>query len=271
LSVYLVNGELSNFIPVSDRGLHYGDGIFETLVAKEGRLQFWDQHMDRLLTGCKRLQLPDPDIALISHETQLLLANHAKSSHQVVKIILTRGSGQRGYRPPVPANMTRIICLLPYPDYPDDYWTTGVRITVCRTRLACNRRLAGIKHLNRLEQVLAHTEWDDPDIVDGVMLNNDQYVIEGTMSNLFWVSNGQLYTPDLSECGVEGVIRNHVIGLAKELQLPVRIGHYFIEDLFAADEVFITNSVHGIWPVRQIDQIQLNVGPRTQQLMKPLA
>ena len=270
MSVYLVNGEISDQVPITDRGLQYGDGVFETLTVIEGNPQLWDAHMQRLLAGCKRLHIPEPDLELIRQEVQRLLTNNSSPSKQIIKIIITRGSGQRGYRPPDPVLPTRIIALLPFPDYPNNYWTAGVKITICKTRLACNRRLAGIKHLNRLEQVLAHTEWDDPEIIDGIMLNNDQYVIEGTTSNLFWVNQGQIYAPDLSECGVEGVMRNHVIKLAKELQLSTNIGHYFIEDLMAADEIFLTNSVHGIWPVRQVDEYKLQPGPITQKLMSAL-
>lgn len=266
MSLFLVNGKASNNILVSDRGLQYGDGVFETLKIRAGTIQFWKQHMARLQRGCERLLIPLPDIELL-HTEATQLVNKNNNNEAVLKIIITRGSGQRGYKPPLITDPTRIVALYPLPAYPESYWQNGVKITICKTRLACNRRLAGIKHLNRLEQILASSEWEESDIVDGVMLDNDEHVIEGTLSNIFWSSGGNVYTPDLAQCGVEGIMRQHVLGLAKKLALMVSIGHYFIEDLLSADEIFITNSIHGIWPVRLIDQYAFNPGPVTKQLM----
>jgi 4-amino-4-deoxychorismate lyase len=132
--------------------------------------------------------------------------------------------------------------------------------------------LAGIKHLNRLEQILARAEWDNNDTIDGIMLNNDHHIVECTMSNVFWVSRNQLCTPDLSQCGVEGVMRANVLRLAKELQLSINIGYFSIEDLLVADEVFITNSVFEICPVRTIgsQEIRRGWGPVTNKIVKLL-
>lgn len=267
MSDFLINGKATDQISVTDRGLHYGDGVFETLKVQSGSLQHWREHMARLQMGCQRLQLPPPDITVLKSEAEQLINQRGNSGNAILKIIITRGSGQRGYKLPVPQEPTRILAIHPFPDYPQSYWTHGVKMVICKTRLACNRRLAGIKHLNRLEQILASSEWEDSEIVDGVMLDKDQHVIEGTMSNLFWVHEDKLCTPDLSECGVEGVMRKQILQLAKELQLPVMIGHYFIEDFLSADEILITNSIYGIWPVRQIDQYEFNPGSKTKQLM----
>ena len=267
MSLVLVNGENSTQILVTDRGLHYGDGVFETLKIQSGVIQYWEQHMARMRTGCDRLGIALPDNGLLLAEAAQLINQYGDDRDAVIKIIITRGSGPRGYKPGVNTDPTRIIALYPFPNYSESHWVIGVKITICKTRLACNRRLAGVKHLNRLEQVLASTEWQDNDIVDGLMLDKDEHIIEGTLSNLFWVIEGKLYTPDLSECGVEGVMRKLVLQLAEKLRITVIIGHYFIEDLFSADEIFITNSIHGIWPVRQIDQYSFNPGPVTQQLM----
>ncbi|MGD8570194.1 MAG: aminodeoxychorismate lyase [Gammaproteobacteria bacterium] len=272
MSYYLINGKTGDQFPVADRGLHYGDGVFETVKVQGDTLCLWRDHMARLVNGCERLCLPKPDTGLLETEARQLLqtadGQALSVEKQVLKIIVTRGSGQRGYRLPDPCRPTRIVALYPYPDYPAELWSKGVRLTLCMTRLACNRALAGIKHLNRLEQVLARSEWDDEGIVDGIMLDQQAHVIETTMSNLFFVKNGMLLTPDLSDCGVAGVMRNQVLRLAEQLQRPVQIGHYFTEDLWSADEIFITNSVHGIWPVRQInEQPQLEPGPVTRQFM----
>ncbi|WP_455365498.1 aminodeoxychorismate lyase [Kaarinaea lacus] len=267
MSFVLVNGEDSDRIFVTDRGLQYGDGIFETIRIKSGTVQHWRQHMSRLQRGCERLGISIPEIESLHAEAMQLITRYGKERDAVLKLIVTRGSGPRGYKPSATAEQTRIIALYPFPNYPENYRKYGVKITICKTRLACNRRLAGVKHLNRLEQVLASSEWQDNDIVDGVMLDKDEHVIEGTLSNIFWVAKGKLYTPNLEGCGVEGVMRNLVLCTAGELQKTVTIGHYFIEDLLSADEIFITNSIHGIWPVRQIDQYSYEPGPITKQLM----
>ena len=253
---------------IFDRGLQYGDGIFETLIAQDGRLQFWDRHMARLYLGCQRLKISEPDPKLLETEISQLLNN--KNTRQIIKIIITRGSGQRGYQIPVNSQPMRCIACYPAPNFPNDFYTKGVYLTVCQSTLANNPLLAGIKHLNRLEQVMARSEWDNPDIVDGIMLNNDQLVIETTSANVFWVRSQQLFTPELDQCGVAGVMRRQVVELAKELQIPCSIGHFGIEDLWSADEIFITNCVRGVWPVRQIDQRHWHIGTVTRQIMSAL-
>jgi len=264
----MINGVVTDQLTVFDRGFQYGDGVFETLIAENGHLQFWNKHIDRLNNGCQRLKIIVPDPKVLEAEIHQLLNNDV--SRQIVKIIITRGSGMRGYQFQANSSPTRCIARYPAPAYPTDYYTQGVYLTVCQTRLACNPTLAGIKHLNRLEQVLARNEWDNPDIVDGIMLNNDQLVVETTSSNVFWVTGQHLYTPDLDQCGVAGVIRQQVLELAKELQISCTIGHFGIEEMMSGDEIFITNCVHGVWPVRQIDQRQWRIGTVTRQITSAL-
>ena len=272
MSYYIINGELTDQISVEDRALNYGDGVFETLVIKDGQAQHWDEHMDRLERGCRQLRISVPDKELLAEELQQLLAQQAsiRSEKRVVKIIISRGVGKRGYKPPQETKVTRILGVFPFPNYPQQYFEEGVKITVCRTPLSCNPVLAGIKHLNRLEQVMAQDEWGDSNIVDGIMLNSDQQVIECTMSNLFWVTNNQLFTPDLSNCGVEGVTRTNILQLAKELQIHVIIGYFGMKEILKADEIFITNSVFGILPVSVVDDQQKQPGPITRKLMNEL-
>jgi len=267
----MINGDLSEYVSVQDRGLHYGDGVFETLVVEKGKLQHWPEHMLRLASGCKRLNIEMPDVALLKSEVEHLLdLQSARDSKHVVKIIVTRGIGQRGYKPPQSSKVTRIISLHPYPAYPALYFTEGVKITVCSIPLSCNPVLAGVKHLNRLEQVIAQSEWDDPEIIDGIMLNSDQEIIECTMSNIFWVTNNQLFTPDLSNCGVEGVTRSIILRLAEELQILTTIGNFMMKDLLAADEIFISNSVFGVYPVKSVGDSQKQPGSITKLFMSKL-
>lgn len=263
----LINGVPSDQLATTDRGLQYGDGLFETIAVRHGEPQLWDLHMTRLQQGCKALCLPMVDIQLLNAEAQRV-CRHATNA--VLKIILTRGSGGRGYQVQEAVEPTRILSVHPCPDYPEEYSKQGIRVRFCNLRLARQPALAGIKHLNRLEQVLARQEWQDPDIVEGLLRDSHDEVIEGVMSNLFMVRAGKLFTPDLTHCGVAGVMRERVMRLAESLGLMVHIQALVEQDLYGADELFVTNSLIGIWPVRQLEQRPFPVGPVTQQLQQLL-
>jgi 4-amino-4-deoxychorismate lyase len=246
-----IDGASVDVIEATDRGLQYGDGLFETIAVLQGKPQLWSRHMDRLRAGCRRLALPLPSSDLLLQEAteEIGLADRA-----VLKILITRGSGGRGYRPPSIAAMRRIVAVYPWPAYPSSYWTDGVCLRYCRTPLGMNAALAGMKHLNRLEQVLARAEWTDPDIAEGLMLDTSGNLIEGTMSNLFLWRRGELLTPELSRCGVAGVMRGFVLDKASALGLKTRIERLLPSDLEQAEAVFLSNSVVGIWPVRRIEE-----------------
>jgi 4-amino-4-deoxychorismate lyase len=245
-----INGVAVDCVDASDRGLLYGDGLFETMAVRNGRASSWSRHMARLLAGCARLGIPAVDTVQLAHEADELLAG---IGHGVLKVIVTRGSGGRGYRVPETVAPRRILQLHPWPDFPPAAEESGVAVRLCTTRLCHNPLLAGIKHLNRLEQVLARREWDDPKIVEGLLLDVDGRLIEGTMSNLFLVRGQSLLTPDLRRCGVAGIMRSVILEQAKRLSLPVKICALDMEDLLAAEEVFLCNTLIGIWPVIAID------------------
>jgi 4-amino-4-deoxychorismate lyase len=181
-----------------------------------------------------------------------------------LKIIVTRGSGGRGYKQPDPIQPTRVLSLHPFPEYPPRYWTDGISARVCQTRLGANPALAGIKHLNRLEQIIARAEWQDNQIQEGLMLCADGFVIEGTMSNVFLIKDRKLYTPDLSQAGIAGIIRGLVLSCGHGINTTVT--RITIDDLLNADELFVCNSVIGIWPVRLMENRPIPVGPITLQL-----
>jgi 4-amino-4-deoxychorismate lyase len=264
----LVNGEPADVIPASDRGLLYGDGVFETIAISDGRPQHWPRHMHRLHAGCARLGIQPLESALLAAEAESIIND---TDHGVLKLIVTRGSGGRGYRVPEAVACTRIMQLHPWPDYPAACSQEGVRIRLCETRLGRNPALAGIKHLNRLEQVLARQEWDDADIREGLLLDTDGSLVEGTMSNVFIISDGVLMTPDLSQCGVAGIMRTLVLELAEQQGLDPRIVPVGQEALVRADEVFLTNSLIGIWPVIALDETTWRKGGITMQLQKQLS
>ncbi|MGB9670977.1 MAG: aminodeoxychorismate lyase [Halothiobacillaceae bacterium] len=230
-------------LPLTDRGLHYGDGLFETMAVQEGRVRLLDLHLARLARGAARLAIPLADAEGL---VAALTTEAGAMGEGVLKLILTRGSGGRGYLPPDAS--TPSLILQRYPPVAVE-GQEGVTVRLCELRLARQPYLAGLKHLNRLEQVLARAEWRDPAIAEGVMLDSEGLLVEGVASNVFLVREGRLLTPLLDQCGVAGVMRAHVMQRAASLGLAVQETRLVLDDLMAADEVFLTNSLHGIRPV----------------------
>jgi 4-amino-4-deoxychorismate lyase len=263
----LIDGRRAGTLDASDRGLQYGDGLFETLAVVNGRAALWDEHMRRLQQGCARLGIPAPATATLHDEAGELCSELERG---VLKIIVTRGSGGRGYRPPDAPVPRRLISVHPYPDYPHRFWYEGVAVRICRTRLGVQPALAGLKHLNRLEQVMARAEWTDPEIAEALMLSHNDRLIEGTVSNVFAVVDGELWTPALDDAGVEGVMRAHVLDLANKMDVTVRETMMDMATLDAASEVFLTNSVIGLWPVRAVGDRALTPGPYAAELLSRL-
>ena len=267
--MYLLNGETKHCIEFSDRGFQYGDGLFETIEVLNGIPVFLNQHFQRLSKGCEKLLIPMPDIDIIRKEA-FQLAQSSVSKQAVLKLIVTRGSGGRGYRQPETIHPTRLFSLHPYPGYPESFKQQGINLRFCNTRLGINPALSGIKHLNRLEQVMARSEWNSPEIQEGLMLDINGNVIEGTMSNIFLVKENSLYTPVIEQCGVEGVLRNIVIAEARKNQMQVVEKTLSKEDVKSADEVFVTNSIVGIWPVKQLEKKKYLLGPITKRMQQLL-
>ena len=249
----LVNGVEENRVSGLDRGLAYGDGLFETIRAIDGSAPLWARHMARLRDGCTRLGLPAPEIETLADEFTRVVGN---SPDAVVKIILTRGVGERGYAPPATANATRIIAAFASPRLPVDWYRDGIRVRCCALRLAAQPRLAGIKHLNRLEQVLARAEWPDADMVEGLLFDQADHLVSATAANVFVAIEGGLRTPPVDACGVAGVLR----GALLEALPDVRVQAMTKENLMQADELFLTSSVRGVLPVRVLDERELQVG-----------
>ena len=262
----LINGEEKTTINVSDRGLQYGDGLFETMAVKNGKINLWEDHWQRLKSGCERLLISSPDKKLVEKEIKSLCENNNNDKF-VIKLIVTRGEGQRGYCFSENQNITRILDVHTWPDYPDKNKTEGVAVRYCDTVLSENPRLAGIKHLNRLEQVLARNEWNDSAYQEGLMLNVNGNVVDGTMSNIFMVEGNKIITPDLSLSGVAGVMRKNIIKLAEKIKLSVCIEKLDKNKLENADELFLTNSLFGIWPIKSLGD---NTFPKTGEITKAL-
>ena len=245
-----INGRSGRWIDCRDRGLHYGDGLFETMRVRDRRIRLLDYHLDRLLEGCGRLGIDTPGESVLRRE----LASPARlRDDAVLKLILTRGAGARGYRPSGEERCTRLVTLARLPPLaPGD---APQRVRMCATRLGSNPALAGLKTLNRLESVLARLEWRSARIWEGLMCDAEGNVVCGTMSNLFVRSGSTLKTPMLDRCGIAGVMRRWVLEQARELHLRPWQGRLGFEEVAAADEVFMTNAVAGIVSISMLERV----------------
>lgn len=232
-------------ISAHDRGLAYGDGLFETMRAHRGSIPWWDAHWARLVRGAQRLHMAVPAQAQVLAEAQSLLAG----GDGVLKLIVTRGPGGRGYAPSAEAMPTWVLSHHPSPAPPP---ATGLVLRWCEIRLAAQPMLAGIKHCNRLEQVLARAEWagatgDERDAHEGLMRGADGEVVCATAANLFVLQDGRWRTPLLDRCGVAGVCRQWLLSALDVEQRVVSV-----EDVESAEAIFLCNAVRGILAVARV-------------------
>jgi 4-amino-4-deoxychorismate lyase len=250
---YLINGSFDATISPFDRGFAYGDGIFRTLVMRNGVPESWPQHYQKLVADCAAINIVCPSAELLMSDLQQLILLDEVA---VAKIIITRGEGNRGYTPPPITAPMRVVTKSAMPQYPESRFSDGVNLHVCETRLAAQPLLAGIKSLNRLENVLARMEWNDPAIADGILLDANDHVIECTAANIFARFGNTLITPSLQQCGVAGITRQRILELAHTLSLKIKIETMTLQQLFSADEVIICNSIYGAWQVTSIQAQQ---------------
>jgi len=247
----LVNGHPAETVDALDRGLAYGDGVFRTLRTQAGQPLWWRDHYAKLAADCMALMLACPDEAGLLDEVRRVAA----AGEGVIKIMLTRGTGARGYAPPSGPACTRIVMAAPLPSHALPGSPVDIKVRWCALRLARQPRLAGVKHLNRLENVLARAEWNDPDVFEGLLCDDHGAVISGVMSNLLWVKDGELFTPDLSECGVAGVARARLLRAVGRLGIRTHIDRFPSDAILAADEVMMCNSVIGVRRVARLDDV----------------
>lgn len=244
---YLINGSFEQTISPLDRGFAYGDGVFRTLVLREGVPDCWPQHYQKLVADCGAIGLVCPSAELLMEDFQCLFSPHEVA---VAKIIVTRGEGERGYALPAITLPQRVIIKSALPHYAETYYSEGVFLHVSALRLSQQPKLAGIKHLNRLENVLARMEWQNEGLFDGLLLDAQDRVIECTASNIFARFDNTLITPDLSQCGVAGITRQRILGLAYSLGLTAEVALLPFSRLLQADEVIVCNSLYGAFQVR---------------------
>lgn len=258
--ITLIDGDPADCVEITDRAFQFGDGLFETLRVDGGRARFVRRHLTRCVAGCARLGIAPPAVEAMLADIAALAARIGTGT---VKLIVTRGSSERGYAVPTPTRSRRVVSAWPgRAELPASY-----RVRLCETRLANQPLLAGIKHLNRLEQVLARREWSDPAVHEGLLLDYAGNLIEGTLSNLFLIRDRRVRTPDLAACGVAGVLRSVVLDAAQALGFEVTVDRVTPDDLRAADEVFLCNTLAGVRPVTEwIGETDYPVGPVTTTL-----
>lgn len=266
LPIFFSENQLLESIPLTDRAIHYGDGLFETIAIKNHTATYMHEHLQRLAEGSAVLKFPMINIKAIAADVQTFLQQYPQKQ-AVLKILVTRGSGGRGYAPPKDVNPRIIFGLYAWPTKYEEFANSGVKVFLCKTQLAYNNALAGIKHLNRLEQVLAKLEFDAEDYQEGLMFASNGNLIEGTMSNVFIFKGKQLFTPKLDLCGISGIMRNQILSLSASLGFSCVEKTVNKDDLFVADEVFLCNSLIEIWPVIQIMERKFSIGENTLKLI----
>jgi 4-amino-4-deoxychorismate lyase len=270
---YLINGSFNQAISPFDRGFAYGDGVFRTIKMQGGLPECWPQHYQKLVADCAAINIVCPSAELLMSDLSQLFLGDAENVelHAVAKIIITRGEGNRGYTPPAITAPMRVVLKSPMPDYPDDRFTHGVTLAVCETRLAVQPKLAGIKHLNRLENVLARMEWSSPDIAEGILLDVQGNVIECTAANIFARFGDVLMTPSLTHCGIAGITRQRILDMAHTLKLKTAVESFNLDKLQSADEVIICSSLYGAWQVRNIKKKVIKTGALAANIRAVLA
>ena len=237
-----INGRPVSTIDHRDRGLQYGDGLFETMRVRRGAVRLLEYHLERLRDGCQRLKIEPPHEQRLRAEIERAAMLYGSA---VLKLIVTRGIGPRGYRPSGSERCTRILSIAALPRAKGGNPGLPITMRICRMKLGTNQALAGLKTLNRLESVLARSEWRDARIAEGLLRDADDHIVCGTMSNLFLRRGKRLVTPLLDRCGVAGVMRRWVLEQAPALGLKVAIRRVSWRDLRSAEEIFMTNALSG--------------------------
>jgi 4-amino-4-deoxychorismate lyase len=265
-----INGQSSELISVLDRGFAYGDGFFETCRVYKNKIHLWDLHLKRLVNTAKRLSIT-LDVQQLQFWINNLLQQSPLLDNAILKIQITRGVGARGYAFAEDLLPSIVLFLSPANVLLSPQWRDGVSVRICDLPLSESPALAGLKHLNRLENILARAEWKD-EYAEGFLFNQQGHLIEGTMSNIFLVKNNQLMTPELSQSGVAGVMREFIM-TESSLSISCQQKNILMDELLSADEIFVCNSVIGIWPVIQLHTNPIRnftVGKITRELQAAL-
>ncbi|EEE35843.1 aminodeoxychorismate lyase [Rhodobacteraceae bacterium KLH11] len=265
----LVNGEPNQHISIFDRGLAYGDGFFETIYCCNEAMQNWLYHWQRMRESAERLNILLPDESTFLVDLEKIKSTFSTPRFEwVIKIVVTRGVGGRGYSPNKCETPTRIMYVGDMPPY-EALRRRGMRVSLLKYELQTEPMTAGLKHLNRLPQVLAKTELDGTGCDEGIVLNSKGFVREGVSSNIFMIKNDRLLTAPLYDCGVAGVLRRKLIDVSSDIcGLSVEQVDFTFGDIMSAEEVFFANSLLGVCPVKEIGNTPFKIGETTRRLME---
>ncbi len=261
-----VDGKITGTVPADDRGLQYGDGLFETILIRRGKPRFLDAHLVRLHAGCRKLGIHFDAFEALRGEIDSAAAQAPPLA--ILKIIVTRGSAvRRGYAPGGTETARRIVSLFSTAPLAAEL-QQGVELVMSSIRLAANPALAGIKHLSRIENVLASREAHAAGAFDALLLDGAGRVISGAMTNVFAIRDRELFTPSLHDAGVAGVLRGVVLRESATLGFRAAEGSSTLEDLLAADELFVTNARIGVVPVRRVGEHRFPMNQSAQRIAR---
>lgn len=274
-SISLINGEFKETISVYDRGLSYGDGLFETMLwhkeINEKNLffvEYWKRHITRLRKGCKVLKIPSPDLDTLEKCRKKILRKSYNEGikNGILKVLVTRGVGGRGYKFDSSMNPTLVFQVFPYKKLEKEEYLNGVNIRFCKTQISNNKSIYGIKHLNRLDSVLARSEWQN-NYFEGVLSDSRGNLIEGTMTNIFFIKNNILYTPNLNSSGIDGVMKQVVEDKASFFFKRFVLKNINIDEVKSYDGMFLTNSVIKILPVKRLGIVKFNITREMREMI----
>ncbi len=244
---FLSNGKFQKISPF-DRAFQYGDGIFRTFVVENRKPCHWKYHYKKIVEDCLAIKISPPNEKVLLSDIQSLFKTKKKA---VGKFIISRGISDRGYKFGTDISHNRFLIKTKMPSYPKEYFKFGINLHVCKQRIFPSI-LSGIKHLNRLDNIMARQEWRDNNFADGILLDQSGNVIECISSNIFMRCGKVIYTPKINQVGIKGVTRGIVIELSQKLGFRVKELVFNLNKLLEADEVLVTNSLFGVLQVKKI-------------------
>lgn len=248
----LVNGIQQNHIDIESRGFAYGDGLFTTAKILNGEVQYLKQHIERLVIGCNKLGINAPESSALTLQLKAVAKNYSLA---VLKVVISASSGGRGYARSLNNSHDEIIMVYDYPAHYDNQACAGISLGVSDQRIGVNPMLSGLKHLNRLEQVLLRQELSASNVDDLLVMNINNEVIEATSANLFYFMNDQLYTPDVKYSGVNGIMRQTLLKHYPETIVKTTS----LNEISKAQAMFICNCVMGIMPIANFNGCDLPI------------
>jgi branched-chain amino acid aminotransferase len=264
VKIYL-NGKLVNkdkaVISVFDHGLLYGDGVFEGIRSYDSLVFKLKEHVDRLYRSAEAIELKISmtKADMIKAVVETLKANGLKDAY--IRLVVTRGPGDLGLDPRKCKVPTVFIIADKISLYPEEFYQNGLAIITAKTRRNLTTALnPKIKSLNYLNNILAKIDAIRAGTEEAIMLTYNDYVAECTGDNIFIISGGRLITPPADVGALEGITREAVIGLARKMEIAFEEKLVKIEDLYAANEVFLTGTAAEIIPVTTIDKRRIDDG-----------